>query len=464
MGISTFNGLNTAFRGLQAQQRALDTITHNIANASTEGYTRQEAVIVAAPALAAPSVFGMVLPGQLGQGAEIQGYQRFRDQFTDNALREQLGRQGGAGIAQQTLQRIELSLPEPGDNGLQSIMAKFWSAMQDVSSNPENVGARAALVQQAQTMATAFNGAASDLASQRADADAQANAAVGQINAIASQIDALNASIKKLVGVGQQPNDLLDARDKLIDDLSQIASTTVTYSGNNVATVIVGGLTVVDPTGVTARTRADFDAQFPSQLSATSGSLGALIDAYQNVIPSYQAQLDNLAVALHDDINGVHQGGFDLNGNPGGLFFAGATITSASQLAVDPAMLADPKRFAAAGSATAGPGDSGNVLTLIGLRTGATAPPVSSLGTTYDDYYTSLISGLGVAAQTASRGKDTVDAVVNTLTDQRQSVSGVSLDEEMTNLVQYQHAFAAAGRAITTMDQMLDTIINMVNG
>jgi flagellar hook-associated protein 1 len=462
MGISSFHGLQTALRGLEAAQLQIDTTGHNISNANTEGYTRQQAILAASPALGAISVWGETLPGQIGAGVDVTGYRRIRDQFNDNALRSQLGQQAGAGVAQDALQRVELSFPEPGDNGLQSIMTKFWNALHDVASNPDNAGARASLVKQSQTMTSAFNTAASDLVTQRNDADAQANSVVDQINSISTQIANLNDSISKLVAVGQTPNDLMDSRDKLIDDLSALGNTSVSYSGNNVATVTVGGLTVVDPSGATARTRSDFDAQFPSALSAKSGKLGALLDVYQNVIPGFQARLDTLAVAIHDDVNAVHAQGFDLNGNAGGLYFAGATITGAAGFAVDPAILADPSKVAASGSATAGPGDSTNAFALLGLADGSTPPPVSTLGATYNQYYAGFISDLGVAAQSATSTKTTADAVVNTLTAQRQSVSGVSLDEEMTNLIQFQHAYSAAGRMISTMDQMLDTVIGMV--
>ena len=255
--------------------------------------------------------------------------------------------------------------------------------------------------------------ASSELSAQRSDADAQADGAVGEINALATQIGGLNDSIAKLVAVGQAPNDLLDVRDKLLDDLSKLAPTTVSYGSNSVATVTVGGLTVVDPSGAISRTRTEFDGQFPTPLG--TGKLGALLDVYQNVLPGYQARLDELAVALHDDVNAVHQSGFDLAGNAGGAFFAGASITGAADLAVDPALIADASKVAAAGAPGA-PGDSANALRIIGLRTGTTAPPVSTLGTTYDDFYTGLISDLGVAAQTATRDRDTVDAVVNALT------------------------------------------------
>ena len=391
MGISSFHGLQTALRGLEAAQLQIDTTGHNISNANTEGYTRQQAILAASPALGAISVWGETLPGQIGAGVDVTGYRRIRDQFNDNALRGQLGQQAGAGVSQDALQRVELSFPEPGNNGLQSIMTKFWGALHDVASNPDNAGARASLVKQSQTMTAAFNTAASDLVTQRDDADTQANSVVDQINSISTQIAGLNDSISKLVAVGQTPNDLMDTRDKLIDDLSALGSTTVSYSGNNVATVSVGGLTVVDPSGATSRSRSDFDAQFPNALSAKSGKLGALLDVYQNVIPAFQTRLDKLAVAMHDDVNAVHAQGFDLNGNPGGNYFASATITGAADFAVDPAILADPSKFAASGSATAGPGDSTNAFALLGLSDGTTPPPVSTLGSTYDGYYGSFI-------------------------------------------------------------------------
>jgi flagellar hook-associated protein 1 FlgK len=214
---------------------------------------------------------------------------------------------------------------------------------------------------------------------------------------------------------------------------------------------------VVDPNGAQARTRADFDNQFPASLTPTSGKLGALLDVYQNTLPHYQARLDQLAVALHDDLNAAHAAGYGLTGTTGQRFFAGATITGASQLAVDPAVLADPRLIAAASSATSGAGDSSNAMAILARRQAISG----SLGTTFDDHYSATISDLGVAAQAASRDKDTSDAVVNTLQSRRDATSGVSLDEEMANLIKFQHAYAAAGRVMSVMDQLLDTLIHI---
>ena len=150
---------------------------------------------------------------------------------------------------------------------------------------------------------------------------------------------------------------------------------------------------------------------------------------------------------------------FHENGAAGGLFFAGGTITSASQLAINPALTTNPALIAASSTAAGAPGDSSNALAMIGIRTAA-APTGSTLGSSFDDYYAGMVSGMGLAAQTATRDSSTSDTVVNTLQDRRSQVSGVSLDEEMTNLLRYQRGFQASSRALNAMDEMIDLIVN----
>ncbi|MEA2468073.1 MAG: flagellar hook-associated protein 1, partial [Thermoleophilaceae bacterium] len=238
MTISTFNGLNVALRGLLTQQRALDVTSHNIANANTEGYTRQEAVLHAEEPLANIGLWGMTLPGQLGQGVSVDSYRRIRDVFTDSELRGQLARQAGAEVRYRELSGIESAIPEPGDNGIQALMTKFFSNWQDVANNPENLAARQALAQQAESLAAAFRNAHQSLANQRAadnqEIGATSTGAIGELNQITGEIAALNDQIGKLVLAGatidpvtqavikpgQAPNDLLDRRDLLLDRLS----------------------------------------------------------------------------------------------------------------------------------------------------------------------------------------------------------------------------------------------------
>jgi flagellar hook-associated protein 1 FlgK len=475
MPISTFNGLNIALSGLQAEQASLDTTSHNIANASTVGYSRQVSELAAKPALGALSVWGMITPGQLGQGVQVADVTRIRDQFNDNNLRTAFSTQGEADVRQTTWQGIESALPEPGSNGLQAAMSSFWSAWQNVSTTPEDSGARQALAQAAQALGESFQTASTTLTSQRADIDSQANAMVSQVNADAKQIASLNTAISKLEAVGQNPNDLLDQRDNLLDEMSSLGNTQITAGQNGVVTVTFGGAVVVDPstaTGLPATmpTRTTFNPGYPATPATaaglTGGQLKGLIDAYSTtlnpaVAGSIPQQLDQLAISIHDAVNAQHQAGFDENGTAGGLFFAGATITSASQLAINPALTTNPALIAASSTAAGAPGDSSNALAMIGIRTAA-APTGSTLGSSFDDYYAGMVSGMGLAAQTATRDSSTSDTVVNTLHDRRSQVSGVSLDEEMTNLVKFQHAYAAAGRAMSTLNTMLDTLVNMV--
>jgi flagellar hook-associated protein 1 FlgK len=474
MPISTFNGLNIALSAVQAEQRSLDTTSHNIANASTDGYSRQVSELVARPGLGALSVWGMIVPGQIGQGVEVADVTRIRDQFNDNNLRANYASQGEADVRQTTWQNIENALPEPGANGLQAAMSSFWTAVQNVSTNPEDTGARQALAQSAQALGLSFQTASNDLTSQRADVDTQANAMLAQVNADATQIATLNTAISKLKAVGQNPNDLLDQRDKLVDELSTLGNTTTTPGANGVVTVKFGGVVIVDPstaTGLPATmpTRTTFNPGYPGAPTVaaglTGGQLKGLLDAYSTtlnpaVAGSMPAKLDQLAISIHDAVNAQHQAGYDKNGTAGGLFFAGASITSASQLAVDPTLLGNPSLIAASSTSAGAPGDSSNMLALFGIRS-ASAPTGSTLGSTFDDFYGGVVSGMGLAAQTANRDVNTADTVVNTLEDRRSQVSGVSLDEEMTNLVKFQHAYSAAGRAMSTLNDMLDTLVHL---
>ena len=163
MPISTFNGLNIALSAVQAEQRSLDTTSHNIANASTDGYSRQVSELAAKPGLGALSVWGMIIPGQLGQGVEVADVTRIRDMYNDNNLRANYATQGEADVRQTTWQGIESSLPEPGSNGLQAAMSSFWTAVQNVSTNPEDTGARQALAQSAQALGLSFQTASNAL-------------------------------------------------------------------------------------------------------------------------------------------------------------------------------------------------------------------------------------------------------------------------------------------------------------
>jgi len=279
------------------------------------------------------------------------------------------------------------------------------------------------------------------------------NGQIGQLVLAGAQLD---PNTLQVVKPGQVPNDLLDRRDLLLDNLGKLANiTSVTYDDQNRATVVVAGLTAVTPTGgATPITRAQVDAQFTSG-ALTGGALHGLEDAYQNMLneasaTSYPSQLNVLAQSLHDAVNAQHALGADLNGNAGGAFFTG---TDATDIAVNAAVVSNPALIAA--SATGAAGDAGNALKMADMQT---TPTIGSA--TIDAAYTQLVTQVGADVQQATNQVDTTTALTNALQNQRQSVSGVSLDEEMTNLISFQQAYSASARFITTISSLYNTLVN----
>jgi flagellar hook-associated protein 1 FlgK len=420
----------------------------------------------------------MLFPGQLGQGVTVDSYRRIRDVFNDVQLRASTSDQASLDVRYRELHAISLAIPEPSDNGIQSLVQDFFNAWHDVGNAPESLAARQALAQAGQSLTAAFNHASTTFATMRTNDNTEIDADITEANSLVGQIAALNTQIGQLVlagaqvdpatlqivKAGQAPNDLLDRRDLLLDKLGKLANvTSVTYDDQNRATLVVAGLTVVTPTaGATPLTRAQIDAQFASG-ALTGGALHALSDAYTNLLneanaTSYPSQLNTLAQSLHDAINAQHVLGADLSGTAGGLFFDMTSPAgppgAAGRITMSAAILANPATIAA-GASGEGPGSATNANAMIALQNAITTG-----GTTFLDYYNGLQSGLGTATQSTARSLDAQQIVVGGLSDRRVAASGVSLDEEMTNMIKFQHAYAAASRVLSAMDENLDRLIN----
>ena len=231
MPISSFFGLQTSLRGLLAQQRALDTTGHNVSNANTVGYSRQEAVMSAAPALVVQA--GAIANGggaQLGAGVDVQAYRRIRDTFLDLQYRAQAMTVGDKDTTAASLGQAELALSEPGDNGLASQLNKYWSAWADFANSPESPAARQALVDQGTTVATTLHTLDAQLATvgtQASDEFASITGTNGDVQGYATELAQLNGAISSAIQTGTTPNDLMDRRDLLLDQLSKLAQVSV---------------------------------------------------------------------------------------------------------------------------------------------------------------------------------------------------------------------------------------------
>lgn len=454
MPISTFLGLETTLRGILAQQQALDTTGHNIANSNTVGYTRQEAVLQATPAFT-PAVG----PGQIGTGVDVATYQRARDDYIDIQVRAQTMRQSYSQATSDGLSQVETALNEPSNSGLQSLLGNYWASWQNVVNSPQDVPTREALAQSAASLADGFNTLSSQLSTITSQTAQSVTDTVSQVNTLGTQIAQLTQSITQAEQVGVQPNDLLDQRDNLLDQLSGIANISVTQGSLGSVTVSIGGATFVN--GSTANTLSESGGVFTmtaagppvttSTASVTSGKLAGLVTLRDTTLPGYQSTLDGIASALITKTNTQHALGFDLSGAAGGQFFTGA---SASTIAVAPGILANPSTIAAS-AVTGQAGNSANALAIADLQ--STAAVGSA---TIDDAYSAFVTKVGADSAAAKQTLSNATALAQTMENQRQSVSGVSINEEMARLLQYQRGFQASARALTAMDDMISQLIS----
>jgi flagellar hook-associated protein 1 len=441
--ISTFAGIQTSLRGLLAQQRSLDVTSHNIANASTVGYTRQEATLAATQAMNV-SAGNMANGGQLGTGVDVQSYRRVRDQFLDlqyRAQNMQLGEQTGRSDA---LKDVELSFSEPGDNGIQNALGKFFSAWSDLSNSADSGAAKQAVIDQARQLSSQINDLQGNLAAARqsaADEYTQTAGAGGQINQIASDLASTLNAIRNAEKTGAQPNDLYDRRDLLLDQLSTMGQVSATQSPGGNMDISLGGVTIVDSddtTGTASVPAGSFPLTFTT---SPGGKLGALLDMQSATGPiaSYQTDLAAFAQSLATSVNSVY-------GTTGTNFFTyGTGSNGLPQISLnEPAISVTTLQ-----GGTSGPADNTIARGVAALQNGDA-----------DSRYRQLVTRMGNEVSSAARGEATAQVLTDNVKDRRDSVSGVSLDEEMTNIIRFQRAYQASARAMSTTDEMLDTLIN----
>jgi flagellar hook-associated protein 1 len=449
--ISSFYGLQTSLRGLLAQQRMLDTAGHNIANASTKGYSRQEVSLVAAPGLNIPA--GGIVGGSgahLGAGVDVQSYRRVRDQFVDLQYRAQNTNLGEWAARTKTLDRAELALNEPGENGINEQLAKFWEAWQQLSGSADNQALKQNLAERTNTLASSFKTVYDQIALTRDQAAAEyadlarpagAGDPGGEIAQIARDVAELNDTIKRFITSGDIPNDLLDRRDQLLDDLSEFGQISVeaqTDGTLNVSFVdkVTAGATYDVVTGSTATWAG------PPAGNAWSpgGRLGGLLEASRpgGTLDGYLADLDAVAGALQTAVNAAYGGTYFTTGTP-----------PAATLALEPTLAATPSAILG-GSGAEGSSDIARAIAAIQNN------PLSGV----DPAYHSFVAKVGSHVREALRQESNAQVLTDAVENRRQSVSGVSMDEEMSNLVRFQRAYQASSRAMSTMDEMLDVLIN----
>lgn len=458
---SAFSGLDIAYRALQAQQQAIDVVNHNIANANTPGYSRQTAILATTPPYTIPTISRNTSAGQMGTGVAVIDVQRTRYSLFDYQIRGESQTLGKWEKTRDALSQVEVIFNEPSGSGLNSLLSKFWQAWQDLTNAPQDAGARSALAEQADSLAVAFNRNYIQLTNIQQDLDSQIRVGADQINDFADRIASLNVQIAQVELVGQRANDLRDQRDLLLDQLSSLVKVSYSETPEGAVNVFLGSRVLVTR-GTTERVTTTTDANgFASIIwqddgsaaSVTDGQLYGLQQARDLEIPQFVNDLQSLSGQLITQVNTLHRTGFGLDNSTGLDFFNGS---GANDMAVNPVLKTNPERIATAAAADS-PGDNSVGLAIAGLQRALTMNGGTS---DFGKFFAAMVSRLGVGSQRAEMMASNQKLLVDHLTRQRDSLSGVSLDQETTLLIEHQRAYEAAARVINTVDELLDKLIN----
>lgn len=594
-----FATFNVAKRGLFAQQKAIDVTTHNIANANTEGYSRQRAIMETTRPFAMPSVNNAIGPGQLGTGVEISIIQRVRDEFLDFQFRNEQSVMGTYEARDKFLSEIESVFNEPSDKALSAVIGKFFDSWQELSKQAETSNARTVVAQQSNALANELNHTYNQLQKIRVNTQTVIKDTVFQLNNYLDQIDSLNQQIMNVKISGQEPNDLMDRRDLLMDKLSAEFNIdvkkknfyTIDLNPSDVENIPEGGeklLVRKEPNYAVSRfsyingieeVRNDagkvtgfkinylkegdsnkpgkeiminfnppidqgkakevkrhidecrviwadeegnayvdkaIDISNPNDLAMLDKKLGLFkpsngsLQGYMSVqkdVDNYEDQLNKLAKSIVFSVNAVHSGeseaskddmpffvnkdAFKLNPD-GSIQVLGEEEINASNIAVNTKIMDNVMNIKTGVGDKPGENDGKRALAIAKLRNtlykiqnidlsqtdrqkfikdltggfavdeelGVYTIQSNVNGMTIDNYFKDTVDTLGIQENEARRIVGNQEKLLSDFEQRRTSVSGVSMDEEMANLIQFQHAYGANAKIISTVDELLDVVVN----
>jgi flagellar hook-associated protein 1 FlgK len=461
MGISRLADIGTS--ALFTAQEAISVAGHNIANVNTPGYSRQQVTL-------SENVPQDGSPGQIGMGVQATSIKRSYDSFVEAQLVSSGSQVGEFTASSNAMAQLAPLFGDANNQGIGASLNDFFGALQDVATNPSDLSARTVFLSKATVLAGQFNQSAAALTAAQQSLDSQIGQSITAVNRLTSQIAGLNTQIATAESSGQQANDLRDERGVALANLGARINISSIEDATGQVTVSTGnGQVLVDKdrthqlVGVPDLSnnglldvRYDEGGGTTTSLAPViqSGQLKGLLDVRDHTIPSLRGSLDTLAAELVTRVNQQHQQGFGLDGSTGQNFFA-PTGTTASTIAVS---LTDVRQIAVSSTAIGVPGNNANALALADLNN----TDFASFGNvTFQNYYSTIAGSFGSASQEAQNNLMAHQTLNDQLTSRRASLSGVSMDEELANLLQYQRSFEAASRLITTADQLLQNILAM---
>jgi flagellar hook-associated protein 1 len=456
-----FTTLVTATRSLDAHRMGMDVAGQNIANVNTPGYARRTVDLAAVPA---PTRFNA------GGGVEVQGVRAIRDRFLERRVNEEVPAQAREAAIAELLEVVESSMGAGGAS-IDARLNEFFGAFSRLADAPTSAVARDDVLNQSRQLARAFQEISARLTSSQRAADTRARETVVDINALAEQIAAVNRAYGS-VSRGPQSLHLKDQLTNLVDQLSALVDVGVVQRENGGVDITIGnGRALVvgeysfdlvaapgPPDGLSAIMAGTRDVT----AEIAGGRLGGVLAVRDTAIPDYVAQLDDLAFEVAEQVNALHNAGFDLDGAAGGDFFSFSTAPvgtagAARAIRVDPAVVADTRLIAAAGVAL--PGDNAAARAIAELRdalvlNGGTATLVEG--------WSQLAYRIGRDVRTARDARDSRAEIVRMVEALRDQAAGVSLDEEAAHLLKFQRAYEANAKFFTIVDDTLSVLLNLV--
>lgn len=463
--MSSISLLNTAKDGLLSHRAAINVTGSNITNVNTPGYTRQLPVF---------SSRGSI---DVGASVGIEKIERVYDRFLGVQINDKMHDLGYSEAKKGMLEKVEIIFNESSGGGINELLNKFWSSWEDLSANPTGQVEREALVSASQNLASIFRSSSEELVSVQNDANTEIAGLVHQANGYMSDIAELNKEIAAIKTGKGDANDLRDKRAEALKGLAEIFDFQHLEDSN-------GSINVFLPNGMplvmgdrtweldvkTDPTNSNFynvvlqdDPLTVLNDTITKGKLAGFLEIRDDKIPNYINDLNGLAKSIIDEVNDQHQSGYDMGHNLGGNFFELATgeteatlATAARDMQVSSVIVTDANKIAASKTVN---GDGGNA-ELIGTFKDELF--MNDDTSTFNSYYASFVGKVGQDLADEERGLDHHTNLMNQLINKREGISGVSIDEEMTNLMRYQLGYNSAAKLCNVADELIDTLLNLV--
>ena len=414
--------LNTAKSGMNVSQVAIQTTSHNISNINTPGYSRQRVNQSASSPYSMPGKNSNFGAGQIGTGAQIDDVTRIRNSFYDYQYRSESHQYGNTSVKYEYFKNIEGIFNEPSDTAISSSLNSFFNSWSELSKDPQSSGVKSVVIENGKYLSNSINSAFKRLESLEEGLDKQSEYIMDEVNSMLSQLDKLEKNIKIIQGSGKSPNDFLDQRDRLLDNLS--------FKLN------------INDKDVKATLKKAYDANGKVTLDdltksgvKISGELEGTLSMKEE-INKYKDGLKQLANTITSNVNKA----------------AGQDIFKAKDgelISINPEMLQEPEKI--------------NVTADIALKVyelKSEKVNINGKDMTINTFYNSMIQDLGQSSAAVIRDESNQSKLLENIDSSRSSVSGVSLDEEMISLVQLQHTYSANAKVMSTIDSLLDVVVN----